>query len=200
MPLSGLPRNVQVYDLADPGGARVLVAGLMQLNTTTVADLYRCLDICFQAPQSPNFRLVNVHGIILDRNPGGSIVPVEDFAVISTRLPLILFSYNWSRWPLALHPGYPVSRSCPCEGHIGWEPRNRGGIASFCLHCPVRWFRLDIDVSWTGTSSRCSLYHFAVWYLSPRIPWSGGCPYNSAQSFRTCPNVEICFWRSLVGQ
>ena len=97
MPLSGLPRNVQVYDLADPGGARVLVAGLMQLNTTTVADLYRCLDICFQAPQSPNFRLVNVHGIILDRNPGGSIVPVEDFAVISTRLPLILFSYNWSR-------------------------------------------------------------------------------------------------------
>jgi len=97
MPLSGLPRNVQVYDLADPGGNRVLVAGLMQLNTTTVADLYRCLDICFQVPQSPNFRLVNVHGIVLDRNPGNSIVPVEDYAVISGRLPLILFSDNWSR-------------------------------------------------------------------------------------------------------
>lgn len=83
MPLRGLPGNVQVYDLSDSGDNRVLVAGLMQLGTTTIADFCQCLDICFQIPQSPNFRLVNAHGVVLERDPGNLTVPVEEYAVIS---------------------------------------------------------------------------------------------------------------------
>jgi len=83
MPQSGLPRNVEVYDLSDPDGNRELVAGLAQLGTTTIAEFYQCLEICFQVPQPLSFRLVDEQDVVLARESGNMIVPVGTYAVIS---------------------------------------------------------------------------------------------------------------------
>lgn len=96
MPLSGLPRNVEVYDLSAPDGNRILVAGLAQLGTTTVAEFYQCLEICFQIPQPLTFRLANQQGVVLEREPGNVNVPIATYAVISI-CTLFLSAVDWSR-------------------------------------------------------------------------------------------------------
>ena len=46
MPLSGLPRNVFVYDANVPDGMEhTLVAGIFQFGQTTGAEFYFCLEI-----------------------------------------------------------------------------------------------------------------------------------------------------------
>jgi hypothetical protein len=91
MPQSGLPRNVEVYDLSDPDGNRELVAGLAQLGTTTIAEFYQCLEICFQVPQPLSFRLVDDQDVVLARESGNMIVPVGTYAVISLCMSLPVF-------------------------------------------------------------------------------------------------------------
>lgn len=91
MPQSGLPRNVEVYDLSDPDGNRVLVAGLAQLGTTTIAEFYQCLEICFQIPLPLSFRLVDQQDVVLEREPGNVNVPVGTYAVISLCTSLSVF-------------------------------------------------------------------------------------------------------------
>ena len=82
MPQSTLPRNVQVYDNSDQDNT-ILVAGLMQLGHTTIAEFYFCLEICFQRPTAYNFRLCNENGPILSRDSPGTIVPITNYYVVS---------------------------------------------------------------------------------------------------------------------
>ena len=82
MPQSTLPRNVQVYDNSDQDNP-ILVAGLMQLGHTTIAEFYFCLEICFQRPTAYNFRLCNENGTILSRDSPGTIVPITNYYVVS---------------------------------------------------------------------------------------------------------------------
>ena len=90
MPQNVLPRNVHVYD--NSGDARVLVAGFMQLGLTTTAELYRCLEICFQHPAASNFRICHADGTVLSRHNDGLIVPLGEYYVISlsTTFPLMV--------------------------------------------------------------------------------------------------------------
>lgn len=82
MPQNALPRNVQVYDNTDQNNPR-LVAGLMQLGHTTIAEFYFCLEICFRQPTPYNFRLCDRNGTVLPRDQPGSIVTITDYYVIS---------------------------------------------------------------------------------------------------------------------
>ena len=83
MPQSGLPRNVYVYDNSDNSREHILVAGLMQLGWTTIAEFYMCLEICFQLPRPNTFQVRNVNGTVLARNNGALIVPTGEYYVIS---------------------------------------------------------------------------------------------------------------------
>lgn len=85
MPQSGLPRNVQVYDHSDDTADPVLVAGFMQIGSTTITEFYSCLEICFREPNAAAFRLANAQGAVLERANSALIVPIGDYFVISPR-------------------------------------------------------------------------------------------------------------------
>jgi len=92
MPQNPLPRNVFVYDCYTDD--RILVAGFMQLGHTTVAEFYSCLEICFEQPTSPNFRICHVDGTFLNRDDqtGNLIVPVGEYEVVSISISSLCLS------------------------------------------------------------------------------------------------------------
>jgi hypothetical protein len=72
-------RNVFVYDASvDPP---LVVAGCHQFGTTTHAELYHCLGICFQEPRSGEFRLYDGQSQILLND--GTILAIGNYFVIA---------------------------------------------------------------------------------------------------------------------